>query len=156
MRADRVEKLLQMQEPELNTGCSLWLGFVRPDGYGMFWDGEENRAAHRLAWAVANGPIPAGMCVMHRCDTRACVNPDHLSIGSVADNNADRVRKGRSSGGAKIGTDNPSAKLDPEKVRAVRQMLADGEPLGRIARVFGVNRAQIVGIAKGRRWVSVS
>lgn len=60
----------------------------------MWWQGRMS-LAHRLAWTVANGPIPEGMCVCHSCDNPPCCNPTHLWLGTVADNNADRDAKGR-------------------------------------------------------------
>jgi hypothetical protein len=55
--------------------------------------------AHRWSWTLANGPIPDGMVVMHRCDNPPCVNPGHLSLGTQLENIADRVSKGRSATG---------------------------------------------------------
>lgn len=84
-----------------DCGCVLWLGAAMPKGYGLFnlgryADGRQHTAyAHRVAYVLAKGDIPAGCVVMHSCDTPACVNPDHLSIGSQADNLRDAVAKGR-------------------------------------------------------------
>jgi hypothetical protein len=75
------------------TGCWLWSGGgVRP--YGLISTG-----THRLAWELANGPIPDGMQVLHRCDEPRCCNPDHLFLGTQSDNMADKVRKGRTRNG---------------------------------------------------------
>lgn len=82
--------------------CWLWLAGVRnDDGYGQFRLGGRMQQAHRIAYEQANGPIPDGLHVLHRCDVRRCVNPGHLFIGTNADNMADRNAKGRQSRGAK-------------------------------------------------------
>lgn len=72
--------------------CWIWIGSRLPSGYGRIGG---RGYAHRVSWALANGPIPAGMCILHRCDNPPCVNPSHLWIGTVADNMHDRDRKGR-------------------------------------------------------------
>jgi hypothetical protein len=84
-------------DPE--TGCHLWSGHRDPLGYGtLMIDRSKRVPAHRAAWEVAHGPIPAGMVVMHTCDNPPCCNPEHLALGTRADNNRDRFRKGRGKG----------------------------------------------------------
>lgn len=82
---------------EKSAGCWLWRGARGPRGYGHFKIQQIERA-HRVAFAIANGPIPADMFVLHRCDVPTCVNPAHLFLGTQADNMADRDRKGRTGG----------------------------------------------------------
>jgi hypothetical protein len=74
-------------------GCWLWTLKPRSDAYGRL--GKRSVPAHRLSWEIHNGPIPPGICVLHHCDTRLYVRPDHLFLGTVADNNKDRDRKER-------------------------------------------------------------
>jgi hypothetical protein len=82
--------------------CWLWTGCVNNKGYGMFYPetiiGKRRRPAvlsHRYSWQCLRGPITAGLCVLHKCDTPRCVNPDHLFLGTQFDNLADARAKGR-------------------------------------------------------------
>lgn len=87
-----------------NGACWLWTGAkgAKESGYGQIWIGKL-RQAHRVSWELANGPIPDGLCVLHRCDIRACINPAHLVLGTNAENVADRNAKGRQARGSKNG-----------------------------------------------------
>ena len=74
--------------------CWNWQGAICV-GYGSIGDNNGRRGTHRYSWELSNGPIPKGLCVLHKCDNRQCVNPDHLFLGTKGDNNRDRVKKGR-------------------------------------------------------------
>lgn len=81
--------------PEPNTGCLLWCGGSDKDGYGKIkYEGKHSRA-HRVAFAIVHGPIPERMLIQHSCDTPACINVNHLSLGTPLSNMQDKVGKGR-------------------------------------------------------------
>jgi hypothetical protein len=80
---------------EKSDGCWLWTGGRFSTGYGSFSVGGRVRVASRLAYAYTHGPIPDGLFVCHHCDTPLCVRPDHLFLGTNADNMRDAYRKGR-------------------------------------------------------------
>jgi len=95
----RFEKFFIKSEDE---SCWLWLGTKMTTGYGQFRLSPPKRAtvgAHRMSWELYHGPIPDGMYVLHKCDVRACVRPDHLFLGSQKDNVHDMISKGRYNGG---------------------------------------------------------
>ena len=130
-------------------GCKLWTGAVIPGGYGQLTHNRRHYMAHRFAYELAHGPIPGGLCVLHRCDRPACVNPHHLFLGTIADNNADKVAKGRSSSGEQNGM----AKLTEADVRVIR--CAPG--LHReIAERFGVSRGLVGMIRRRDIWREVA
>lgn len=136
-------RLAARTEPDTNGGCLLWTGCTIKDGYGHIRVNGKLVLTHRLAWSVANGPVPAGQQVLHRCDVPACVNPDHLFLGTHADNMADKTTKGR----------NNLAKLTAADVLAIRARLAvGGESQLAIGRDFGVSQAAVSFVKLGKRW----
>lgn len=90
-------------ERQEDTGCLVWMGHRDPDGYGVVYVGRTPLRAHRVAGALRHGrPVPDGAVVRHTCDNPPCVTGDHLATGTVADNVADRVARGRSHKGAGV------------------------------------------------------
>jgi len=151
--------------PEALSGCWLWHGPLDNSGYGRFTVsagarrgrrrvGRINALPHRHMFEMANGPIPPGMCVCHRCDVPACVNPDHLFLGTHAENMADMARKGRA---ASLPADkSPSAKLDWASVREIRSRRQRGESQAAIARSVGMSQQQISNIVRAACWKPVA
>lgn len=138
--------------PEPTTGCLLWEGASNPKGYGKFLFKGNARLAHRVAWELTFGPIPEGLQVCHSCDTPACVNPEHLFLGTPADNVADKMRKGRHRNGDFRGERSHFAKLTPDAVLEIRERLSRGETQPRVAGHFGVSQSTISLIARGKTW----
>lgn len=135
--------------------CWLWLGSSNRRGYGAIdVDGVLLRS-HRVSWELANGPIPDGLYVLHRCDNPSCVNPEHLFIGTQKENMQDCSRKGRKAGLA--GNENPAAKLTAEDVHNIRKLHATGVGGNQIAKMYPqVSLSAIFRIIARRSWQSVA
>lgn len=132
-----------------DDGCWLWCGYRSVQGYGQCREGRRKSPAHRAIYRLMVGPIPPGMAVCHVCDNPACVNPEHLWLGTNADNVADRNRKGRQAKGERNGR----SKLTREQVQVIR-MLADAglENKAQLARNFKVSRRAIQKIVNREMW----
>jgi predicted DNA-binding protein (UPF0251 family) len=157
-------------------GCWEWQGATR-HGYGVLNRQGHAERAHRISWELTYGPIPDGLVVCHRCDNPPCCRPDHLFLGTVADNSADMYAKGRGNTGDRNGMRrHPAARqwgnrygaLHPERrargeqvksavltadqVRAIRARHRAGIGYRRLAREFGVHRRTIWAIVKRINW----
>jgi hypothetical protein len=132
-------------------GCIEWTASLNGRGYGQFRPARQrkNVTAHRYSWVLANGEIPKGLCVCHACDNRKCVNPEHLFLGTLADNSADMVSKGRGKGANRAGILNPRRKLTEIEVEAIRHSTAS---LRSLADAFGIGKSQVHRIKKGMSW----
>lgn len=120
-----------------SNGCWLWDGNSFAEGYGYVWFKELKRVmgAHRAAWIIYNGKIPAGLFVCHTCDNRACVNPKHLFLGTQKENVGDCIKKGRFFYVEK-------RKLTAEQISQIRTLYRYGN--GRLlAKRYGVSRTTI-------------
>ena len=137
--------------------CWLWTAGKDGRGYGSFNVNRKAVRTHRLAWELTNGPIPVGLCVCHRCDIRACVNPVHLFLGTYADNRHDCEQKGRGNHtaiGLKIrGEGHGRSKLNRDQVREIRRRYADGGiHLRDLAKEFDVDHGSIRKIITRQNW----
>jgi hypothetical protein len=144
-------------------GCWEWQRARDSKGYGQThlrgFPRRKRFRAHRVAWELVNGPIPPGLLVLHRCDNRACVRPEHLFLGTDGDNIRDAMRKGRLHGIAigvgasdNRGSRHGMAKLTEDDVRLMRQMLAEGATGQAMVRRFGVSPATVSVIRNRIRW----
>ena len=150
MNTDRFFSKIDRSDP---ADCWSWAACRDKDGYGMFWDGDRLVRAHRYSYMLAIGIIPEGLQVLHRCDNPSCVNPDHLFLGTHADNADDRNAKGRQAYGTKVNT----AKLSEKDVREIRDFLATCHySQNEIAAMYGVRQPTISVIKTGRTWAHVA
>lgn len=163
---DRTNKNGPVIRAELGP-CWVFTGFIRKNGYGEISNWPHGMIlAHRAAWLLTNGAIPAETpCVLHKCDNRPCVRPDHLFLGTYADNNHDCFAKGRSRANFLVtpprGEAHPSATRTEAEVRAIREAYAadDGPSIGRLARIaraFGIKRVTAGAIIHRRIWKHVA
>ena len=130
--------------------CIEFHGRRTKKGYGWLCIDGKKWSAHRLSYTLNFGPIPEGMCVCHTCDNPPCINPDHLFLGTNADNVADRVAKGRSRGGDTKGEAHYKSKLTNDIVRAI---LLETDVTGReLAKRYGVSYKTISKVRAGRTW----
>ena len=137
------------------NGCWNWTAGLGHNGYGQIRCGTPKRTmlrAHRVAFELGRGPVPEGMLVLHTCDNRKCCNPDHMFLGSHADNHADKKAKGRQARGSGHGC----AILDEDSVAKIRQLLSEGVTCALIGRSFGVSRYAISDIKNGRSWTHIT
>ena len=134
-----------------SDGCWEWVGWSK-EGYGRISIGKRVfRFVHRISWELHNGPIPDGLCVLHKCDNTKCVRPDHLFLGTKGDNNRDRHKKGRSASHA--GEKNGRSKLSEQDVAEIRRLFVPWKyRYSDLAKQFGVSHSTINAILNGRTW----
>lgn len=131
------------------TGCWEWRGTKDKNGYGKVILGGKPKRTHRLMWQLTVGPIVNGLWVLHRCDNPRCCNPDHLFLGTHADNQADCKAKGRS----RQGVNNGRAKLTPDLAAVIRQRHVPKRVTRKqLAIEFGVSESTVKKVLRGERW----
>lgn len=132
-----------------STECWLWTGSKTKDGYGQFGGRRRRIYAHRFSWELHNGPIPRGMNILHECDRTNCINPDHLFLGTQADNVKDMVMKNRQAVGEKL----PQSILSEIDVNEIRRLHATGRfSLLLLAEIFRTVNTNIWHIVHRRSW----
>ena len=114
-----------------STGCWLWTRSKR-NRYGVLWYDGKLQYCHRLSWLIHKGQIPEGKHILHKCDVPACFNPDHLFVGTPAENNHDMRQKRRY----------PN-KLTDEQTAEIRRLNASGVSQHKLGPMFGVSQAAI-------------
>jgi hypothetical protein len=138
------ERFYSRYTPVPIAGCWLWEGALL-DGYGYIEAEGKSERAHRVSWKLHNGEIPPEMAVLHECDVRCCVNPQHLFLGSNQDNVTDKVKKKRCAKGEK----HSRARVTEAQVRAIR---VDGRPISEIAKSYGLGYQGVWAILHRTSW----
>ena len=95
IRKPVIDRFIRKFEIDHETECWNWIAGIDGEGYGSFWLYGKNRSAHRVAYQISVGQIPEDMYICHSCDNPLCVNPDHLWLGTQAENLQDMRDKGR-------------------------------------------------------------
>lgn len=144
---DEVEAEKFWRRVQKGDGCWLWTGPTDRRGYGDHRIGGRHVRAHRVAYEIANREAPGALLVCHACDNPTCVNPDHLFLGSHADNNADCIRKGRARPAK--GEAHGKHRLTVELVREFRSSPLSNRAL---ARLHGVSNTTVMRARNGQHW----
>jgi hypothetical protein len=163
-------KVAKSPDPD---GCWLWTGKAMWNGYGMMGVGRQVLYAHRVSYELNHGPIPDGLLVLHSCDVRLCVRPDHLSVGTQGQNIRDAVARGRfrsisvtaahlsgdhcpvesHARGEGVGT----ARLTADDVREIRRLYAAGDiNQDELARRFGIHTSNVSMIVNRKSWKHIT
>jgi hypothetical protein len=145
------------------TGCWEWMTGLDQCGYGQFHSNViSSGKAHRWAYTHYVGDIGDGMGVLHKCDNRRCVNPEHLFLGTQKDNVRDAMSKGRATCQnyrtftPMLGESHPQAKLNNQSVLEIMSLHRGGASNVAIALLYGVNHSQIANIVNGKKWNHVT
>lgn len=157
LKRTTVERFLE--RVTVGAGCWLWLGKPNGAGYGMISHNGRGERAHRVSWMLHRGAIPDGISVLHHCDNRMCVNPAHLFLGTIADNNADMCQKGRARYWFRVnpprGVKHHRAKLTDADVVRIREAAKTGLSHRAIAETFGVSRPTVTRVVAAKGWKHV-
>ena len=132
--------------------CWLWFGAKNHYGYGKIRNNYKSIGAHRVSYILNIGEIPNGMDVLHKCDNRLCVNPNHLFLGTQADNMKDMFAKGRNKTIPSKGSTNGNSKLIEKDIPIIKILRANGDSYNSIAKKFNVSKFVIREICIGNSW----
>jgi hypothetical protein len=168
IRPEHIERFLSRITK--TATCWLWNARCFPNGYGQFRIDKRQLGAHRVSWAIHHGEFPdASLCVCHRCDNPACVNPSHLWLGTHQENAADKKAKGRANNphgqrhGSYLhpestakGERNGQALLSAQQVAAIRETYSRGGVRQKdLALQFGIGQTTVSAIIRKTNWTHV-
>jgi HNH endonuclease len=131
--------------------CWIWTAHTNACGYGRIWYGKAIET-HRASWEMHFGAIPEGLCVLHKCDNPPCVNPDHLWLGTHADNMKDCARKRRIRSPGLCGENNPGSRLTRPEVREMRRLYAMKYTMAELSGYFAVSVSTVSRIINNHLW----
>lgn len=131
-----------------DSECWEWAGHLMVNGYGQLTAGARQWTAHRFSYTMHKGKIPDGLIIRHSCHNRKCVNPDHLSTGTMQDNSDDMVKAGRQCLGEKQGL----SKLVEANIVDIYKMGKEGKYQSYIAREFNIDQSGVSRILSGEYW----
>lgn len=152
MQSDEPKRRFLLKVEITNT-CWLWTGGRDSHGYGKLTLDKKQIGAHKVAYQLWKGEIPEGLCVLHTCDVNNCVNPEHLWLGTKADNSQDMVRKGRMYHPYNKGIAHGSSKLTEEEILEIRDLYPLGQYSHRkLAKKFNVSYNHIKRILDRDVW----
>ncbi len=134
------------------SGCWVWRGRITSGGYGQMAMFGRRLWAHRLSYLLHVGDISKSLMVLHSCDNRCCVNPDHLRLGTALDNTQDMMQRGRANKRALKGSENPRSKITEKDVIKIRKLGATGIAHYKLAKKFNISRSSISTIIRKESW----
>lgn len=138
---------------EKTEGCWLWVGAKGRLGYGNIEYSGRCFSAHRIAYEMLVGVIPAGMEVCHRCDNRACIRPEHLFLGTHKENMADAVAKGRMVfAEPMLGENNHASRLFGRDIHYIRGLGKIGFTQREVSKMYGVSQVTVGKIQRREAW----
>jgi len=147
----RTRFIEKIHRPDNVRDCWEWSAAKNCGGYGVFWRNGRMELAHRVSWEIHIGPIPDGMCACHNCDNPCCVNPNHLFLGTKADNNSDKDAKGRRRDA--VGDNNGQSKLkNPEAI----DIYNSRESTALLSEKYGISEVSVRNIRSGRLWSRIT
>lgn len=142
--------IAKMDHPKCKNGCIKYLGAISKSGYGVFMIDGKSYNAHRISYELFVGKIPNGKSVLHKCDNRQCIAPQHLFLGTQADNVKDMKNKKRNSCG--IGEKHGHSKLTIIQVKEIKNFIKLGHKHSIIAKKFNISPQTIADIKAKRSW----
>ncbi len=148
-----MHRFIQRFRVNRETGCWEWIRGKTSSGYGSFYYRSKRQQAQRVSWQLFVGKFPAHLWVLHKCDNKACVNPDHLFLGTRLDNIRDMDAKGRRVTLPPRGENSGQSKLTHDQASRIIELYETGRYYQHeIAAMFGVGKGAVSKIMRGETW----